>query len=1053
MDKTKEKLFNIDELKELLNTVNYSDIMLADTDDWTTEQAEAMDTLLQYTDSKPKFDYANQEEAQRLYESIDGYMYEIISKIPIEQRADFYRSINPNNTALFFTDTLIQETPELYSIFMSNFFGKEEYKEIFSYDSLEDFDFLQDCSKLIEQLDSFPTASRIDVSIYKAFISKLAENVYSKLPDDNKGKAVLSYLRNTDYKSSEYFINLRGNFIESVLPKDYVFGNQDYEAILNDLDVIIDNQAIDNFFFDTVLNHSTDEFKTQFTNHIIDKALSIIKENGDDNIINFFDSVLGKSIEKVNFSKFENTDKIINFFINNNMGKAINMSFATSKPEDIVKYFEDFISREEDVKASKNGIIKAFVGNLDFKTYDISSNNITAVADYILTHCDKDSLKVLLDRGPKKYKQPIIDYMLKYHKDIPNNGSWLNGKADFLTEAAKASEPNAIKDTYALNVLYYALGFSTDFNRKFFDRAEEMIINFSKVDYQRKKLVSTLLSKIENKDALNTFKTFVYTPYEITEDDHYFSRTFSRTEYGTYLGEWLNQLSPNLIEEFICKSHYIKDKFIQDALNKPEKYSNIVSAIDSMRAKTVLPDMHEIDERIEKGDVLNLEEMEDFSKKIDLIRLKNGIIPEKYCDFAIRNTILAKGQEYDIESDYFRMYPLCIVDKTRYVLKSEGIEDVTVFANNKELSNFGLYSDSSKELVLSATIINGMSKGIYNIINTIFHETQHAVQNRDINNNTIQNISEYDMIKEQLLREDNFLFYDSNYKSITAEIEARVVGRQKMYQYLQSLGISVEQILQGDCEYNKDIRKTYEEYVREEADKLDNPNKKFKISFSDTKSLDCIFDELMAKNPKLIEDNPLLKYEYNDDGTRKSSLEMLQEYEDTISNPGYVEPQFVLQEYLMTRKYNGNPDIQKDIMLRDAELLNTFMPKTEKGKNLLNNIIARMEIYSNELYTQRQMINQSGDINKAREMQDESIKITSAISSYFDRKMMQEFMDMTNIDEMVSDEQRAEALSQIQGELSVMKQQNRQTQQVSNIKEQVQNVNSSNPSKDDGIEL
>ena len=101
MDKTKEKVIDIDGLTKLLNEVNYGEIIFSDPSEWTTEQEKALDTLFQYTYSKPKIDYKNPEDIDRLNETLDDYIYEIISKIPMDQRLKFYKNINQSNISLF----------------------------------------------------------------------------------------------------------------------------------------------------------------------------------------------------------------------------------------------------------------------------------------------------------------------------------------------------------------------------------------------------------------------------------------------------------------------------------------------------------------------------------------------------------------------------------------------------------------------------------------------------------------------------------------------------------------------------------------------------------------------------------------------------------------------------------------------------------------------------------------------------------------------------------------------------------------------------------------
>lgn len=1024
MDKTEEKAIDIDGLKKLFSEVNYAEIILSKSGEWTTEQEKAIDVLLQYTDTKPKINYKNQEDIYRLFNLLDDYMYEIISKIPIEQRAEFFKVIN-NNIELFFSDMVINETPEFYSIFMKKYFGNDKYQEFFlEEDYLESFDVLQDCPELIKQLDSFPVYQKIEACIYDDFITRLAKNVYSKLPNENKGKAVLSYIRNT--KNEAFSEITRNNFIKRVLSENYVFGKQDYKEIITELDRIINEQTIDSVFFDTILNHSTGELKSQFATHLIKRAYSILKEKNDDKTINFFNNALGRSVSEVDLSKFENVEEIIKLFIDNNIGQSLDKFLAASNSKDVIRYFEDFISREEDVMASKNGIVKAFVKNLDFETHNISSQNIASVVNYIINYCDSESLKILLNKDLRGYKQPIINYILKHYKDISEKKPNLDNKTPFLIETIKASRTGAIEKKVGLEMIFDAIGLDMYNKKGFEDNSKKMMQNFLKINYDSEVLVSEVLSKMKEQDAFDAFRVFIYGAYLLTEDNEFNDRSI----YAHSVVSWLNHLSQDSIEKFIRESHYLKDKFIQAALKEPEQYCNIVSAIENLKTKIDLPDMNEIDERIKKGDELNSKEIDDYFKKLELIRLKEGIIPEKYCDFAIRNTILTKDQNYDTESNFYIIYPLCVVDKTRHVLEKEGIDGITVFADNKKTTNLGSFSDSSKELNLSVKAIFAMENGIYNIIDTIFHEVRHAVQKKDINNNNIQNISEYDMIKEKLIRKNNFLFYDDNYESLTAEIDARIEGRKKMYQYLQSLGISVEQILEGDIFYNKETKKTYEEYLQEETDRLENPNKKFKINLFETKSLDSIFDGLISKYPNLIKENPSLKYEYNEDGTRKSKIEMLQEYEEMISAPDYVEKPFVLQEHLMTKKYNDDIDSQKNLIFRDAEILQTFMPKTERGKSILSDIISRMKIYEEKLYTNAIQLNKSDNKDEAKKTFSELMKIISSINGYLDRKMDQELMNMLEIDSMVSDEQRAEALSQMKDNHKSKKQEEMQFQRT-----------------------
>ena len=94
MDKTEEKVVDIAGLQKILQENDYTSILFSDSDEWTKEQKDALDILLQYTDSKPSFDYTNDEDVEKLFESIGGYLWELVSKIPQNQKENFYKSID-----------------------------------------------------------------------------------------------------------------------------------------------------------------------------------------------------------------------------------------------------------------------------------------------------------------------------------------------------------------------------------------------------------------------------------------------------------------------------------------------------------------------------------------------------------------------------------------------------------------------------------------------------------------------------------------------------------------------------------------------------------------------------------------------------------------------------------------------------------------------------------------------------------------------------------------------------------------------------------------------
>lgn len=1043
MDNTEEERIDINDLKELLSEINYfDDIFSKDFVELTNEDVVALNCLIQYIDSEHNFDLSNEDDYNLLNNSLDPFMYQIVSKIPDNQKEDFFNNIKKENLLLFMNEDVVKSYPKFYTLFMSNCFGNEDYAYLFSNEYIDSFEKLfQDCPELSENINSFHTNTQITCSDYYNFILMLSKNLYTNIPEKNKGQVILSYLENTKVNNNYSFY--RTDFIKNVISNDFVFRKEDLELILEQTDRIIEGQVEDLVFFDTISNHLTDDMKKEFVSHIIDIAIKQCRENPNKKKINYFDTILSRSIGSMDFSSLSNKDDVVKFFVSTNMGKSLNQSLENCEMEDITKHFEEFISGDN-VNESNNGVMYAFVKNIDFSSYDISPYNLTSIVEYVMSHCDTDTLKELFQKNLNN-KYSIVNYVLENQNKIPNNKT-KNSKYELLQIAIDAADPEEINLGNVLKTMNYI--FDYDENETLEERMKNREKTFEKFGikmYDKNDLITSLLKKVKTENKKAVFSVFLFDPYKSTYDSYF------REDYARFMNGWLNVLPQEIIEEFIQDTNCMMDRFIQQACKEPEQYSNIVNAINSVKDKTEFPDMQEFQGRIANGDVLNPEEMNDFYEKLKLIRLKNESIPEEYCDFAIRNTILAKGQKHAPNSFYQDMFTLCVIDKARHVLESEGIDDAVVFADNNSEYKCGSYNDASKMLNLSIRHIKYMSYGKYNIINTIFHEVQHAIQNKDINNNSLQNPSEYNMVKEQIIRENNMFFYDENYKSFTTEIDARIAGRQKMYAYLQNLGIPIEQILEGDIEYNKEAYKTYNEFINEEVSSLENKNKDFIVDSSERKSLDIIFDDLVVRDSTVLDKHPALKYEYKEDGTRKSSLEILQEYEDELLSTDHIQPKFNLSEHLIEKNITGDLDIQSDVMIRDAELLMKYKPKTDKGRTIVKKIIDGMHEYTLKIPDLISEKEKAGDMKNTMKLLDDSKKICDAIITYLDKSHMEFLKSIRSIDSMVTDKQREDALSQI---YQAQQQSKKKSEISTEVKQDAQNKNLKQvPSADEPIEL
>ena len=132
--------------------------------------------------------------------------------------------------------------------------------------------------------------------------------------------------------------------------------------------------------------------------------------------------------------------------------------------------------------------------------------------------------------------------------------------------------------------------------------------------------------------------------------------------------------------------------------------------------------------------------------------------------------------------------------------KENGLPHNISFRNfdNREKSN------GYQTYAYRSTIIN--KSGVGNLVmmfETIFHENQHAVQNKEIMNAENMNFLIYDMRKMFIMRAiEGEEFQEQNYWYSELEVDARIAGNIKNAEYLQKIGINTKDIvdsLQQSC--------------------------------------------------------------------------------------------------------------------------------------------------------------------------------------------------------------------------------------------------------------
>ena len=158
---------------------------------------------------------------------------------------------------------------------------------------------------------------------------------------------------------------------------------------------------------------------------------------------------------------------------------------------------------------------------------------------------------------------------------------------------------------------------------------------------------------------------------------------------------------------------------------------------------------------------------------------------------------------------------------------------------------------------------------------TIFHECTHTLQEVEMLKPSVPDYYRLLQSKESIISFYNKKYYDENYYLYSMEVDARYKSYIETLQYLDLLGIKVEQ---------KDRDKLlYEERVEFELSKNENrvlDGKKMNVH----EAFDSIIDKV---NPLFLTRYPMIALEYKNDGgklVRKSVEEIDRDYETLYNN-------------------------------------------------------------------------------------------------------------------------------------------------------------------------
>lgn len=216
------------------------------------------------------------------------------------------------------------------------------------------------------------------------------------------------------------------------------------------------------------------------------------------------------------------------------------------------------------------------------------------------------------------------------------------------------------------------------------------------------------------------------------------------------------------------------------------------------------------------------------------------------------------------------------------MLKS-GIDIGThVFFGTTHSSTHGYYDHSHKciwidDSVLEKFLTSPSLEDKAYLFRVIFHEMQHAVQHHNIDNGTI-NYSTYNFIKEEIIEQYDEDYYSENYETIFMESDARREEILGSLEFLKGLNPDFIKHLRQKAINDYTLETHVHAVYRDSTKKMSVGQNPTKINVSDYVGL------LIQSNPQILFDSPILRIEYNPDGSYKSLETLLDDFEQIESD-------------------------------------------------------------------------------------------------------------------------------------------------------------------------
>ena len=422
------------------------------------------------------------------------------------------------------------------------------------------------------------------------------------------------------------------------------------------------------------------------------------------------------------------------------------------------------------------------------------------------------------------------------------------------------------------------------------------------------------------------------------------------------------------------------------------------------------PDMDKYEKNVQEFSEMNESDFEEFI--IDLQKIKNiaGKIPEKYCDYLIKQKLdLNSNMNKNLEK-FFPIFKRSFEDKTDYILQSNNVEKQYIIYIGK-LKELGAIENDEKINFLESSLFELNENDIF-MINALFHECKHAEQHMHVQENLFpHNAREYIITKEKIIKEIEPSFYENNYTDMFEEIEARTIGVTRGRKYLQKIGINAK----------KNTKESYESQILNDVDRY-NLNRYTRLDFEHKdRNLNEIFIEILKKDLSILKKYPVLLYEFNENGERKSRVEVLKRYEDAIKkvkiNKESAETNGIKFFPTILKNHGG---LKNSTYMKEIEQLQNYEPYNKVMEKYIDDIIEygalqlfdkskenkKIELSENETEKQKEenfniLLNRLNSFVENHPNQNINAKIKQSIKPFIEQKVNKDIQELQDIIEDV----------------------------------------------------